>query len=413
MTNPIFQSPERKARLIRDRRDFLRFLAASPCVALAGSLPALAWQMQQELADPKDALDVMDFEEAAHKKIPPAHWYYMASGVDDDLTLKANRDAFKHIYLRPRRLVDATKVNMKTELFGATYDSPIFLCPVGGQGAFYPHGELAAAAAAKKRGAMQVLSTVTSSAVEDVAKTLGRPPWFQFYAPTAWDPLEKLVKRAENAGCPVLMLTVDNTTGRNSETYLRGRRQDTRKCSNCHEGEPGSSNKERPMYDGIDMTGASRINPTMTWDFVDRLRKATTMKVFIKGIDTHEDARLCVEHGLDGILVSNHGGRSTETDRATIDALPEVVEAVGSRIPVYVDGGFRRGTDIFKALALGAKAVGIGRPYIWGMGAFGEPGVDRVLEILQAELKLAMRNCGTHTLADITRDHVGFATWPI
>ncbi len=413
MTSSRLQTPQQKARLIRDRRDFLRFLAASPCVALAGSLPALAWQTQQELADPKDALDVMDFEEAAHKKIPPAHWWYMASGVEDDLTLKANRDAFKHIYLRPRRLIDATGVDMKTELFGTTYKSPIFLCPVGGQGAFYPHGEVEAARAAKNRGTMQVLSTATSTGVEDVAKALGRPPWFQFYAPTAWDPLEKLLRRAENAGCPVLMLTVDNTTGRNSETYLRGRRQDRRKCSNCHEGEPGSSARERPMYDGIDMTGVARINPTMTWQFLDRLRKATKMTFFVKGIDTHEDALLCVEHGIDGILVSNHGGRATETDRATIDALSEVVNAVAGRIPVYVDGGFRRGSDVFKALALGAKAVGIGRPYIWGMGAFGEAGVDRVLEILQAELKLVMGNCGTHTLADITRDHVGFATWPI
>jgi 4-hydroxymandelate oxidase len=159
------------------------------------------------------------------------------------------------------------------------------------------------------------------------------------------------------------------------------------------------------------MTGVLGQNPAMTWDFVDRLRKAVTVKLFIKGIDSPDDARLCIEHGIDGILVSNHGGRSTETGRATIEALPEVVSAVGGRIPVFVDGGVRRGTDVFKALALGAKAVGIGRPFLWGLGAFGQPGVDRVLEILQGELKLAMGNCGTPTVAAIDRSYVATPEW--
>ena len=151
----------------------------------------------------------------------------------------------------------------------------------------------------------------------------------------------------------------------------------------------------------------------MDWAFVERLRKFWKGKFIIKGIDTHEDALLCIEHGIDGILVSNHGGRSTETGRATIEALPEVVAAVGGRVPVFVDGGVRRGTDVFKALALGAKAVGIGRPFLWGLGAFGQAGVDRVLEILQGELKLVMGNCGTRTVADITRAYVATPDWKI
>ena len=165
------------------------------------------------------------------------------------------------------------------------------------------------------------------------------------------------------------------------------------------------------MYEGIDMTGVSGQNPAMTWEFVDRLRQAVRGKLFIKGIDTREDARLCLEHGIDGILVSNHGGRSTETGRATIEALPEVVAEVGGRIPVFVDGGVRRGTDVFKALALGAKAVGIGRPFLWGLGAFGQAGVDRVLEILQGELKLVMGNCGTQNVAAINRSYVATPDW--
>lgn len=167
------------------------------------------------------------------------------------------------------------------------------------------------------------------------------------------------------------------------------------------------------MYDGIDMTGVATQNPAMTWEFVDRLRKATSVKLLIKGIDTGEDAKLAVEHGFDGILVSNHGGRSTETNRSTIEALPEVVDEVRNRVPVFVDGGVRRGTDVFKALALGAKAVGVGRPFLWGLGAFGQPGVDRVLEILQAELKLVMGNCGTQTIADIDRSYVRMPDWRI
>ena len=160
------------------------------------------------------------------------------------------------------------------------------------------------------------------------------------------------------------------------------------------------------MYDGINMTGVSILNPAMDWVFVDRLRGFWKGKFMIKGIDTREDARLCVEHGVDAILVSNHGGRATETLRATIEALPEVVAEVGDRIPVFVDGGVRRGTDVFKALALGAKAVGIGRPYLWGLGAFGQAGVDRVLEILQGELKLAMGNCGSQKISDINRTYI-------
>ena len=160
------------------------------------------------------------------------------------------------------------------------------------------------------------------------------------------------------------------------------------------------------MYDGLNMTGVARQNPAMDWAFVDKIRGFWKGKLLIKGMDTGEDARLSVERGIDGILVSNHGGRATETLRSTLEALPEVVAEVGNRIPVFVDGGFRRGTDVFKALALGAKGVGVGRPFLWGLGAFGQAGVDRVLEILQGELKLVMGNCGTRTVADISRSYV-------
>jgi isopentenyl diphosphate isomerase/L-lactate dehydrogenase-like FMN-dependent dehydrogenase len=396
------------------RRAFLRFLAGSPYVAALGGIAAVA-QKTAELADvildPKDAFSVMDFEEAARRKVLPGHWAYMKSGVDEDITLYANHEGYRHVQLRPRRLRDATKVDMHTQLFGVTYDSPIFTCPTGGECSFHPDGELAVARATKARGTMQILSTATSTGVEDVIKAHGQPVWYQLYAPTSWDACEKIVKRVQAAGCPVIALTVDNTTGRNSETYNRTRPKDLTQCKTCHEGGAGPTTSERKMYDGINMTGVGGQNPAMTWDFVDRLRKAVTVKLIIKGIDTREDARLCVEHGIDGILVSNHGGRSTETGRPTIQALPEVVAEVCNRIPVFVDGGVRRGTDVFKALALGAKGVGIGRPFLWGLGAFGQPGVDRVLEILQAELKLVMGNCGTQNVAAIDRSYVETPDW--
>jgi 4-hydroxymandelate oxidase len=399
---------------IHHRRAFLRFLAGSPYVAALGGIRAFAQgapEIAEAITDPKQALNVMDFEEAARRKMMAGHWAYTVSGVDDDGTLRANREGYQHVQLRPRRLRDATKVDMRTELFGTLYNSPIFTCPTGSERSVHQDGELAVARATRARGTMQMLSTVTSTGVEDVNSAHGRPVWFQLYAPTSWEACEKIVRRVEAAGCPVIALTVDNTTGRNSETYLRTRPKDLRQCQPCHEGGPGPSVKARKMYDGIDMTGVRSQNPAMTWEFVDRLRKSTSVKLFIKGIDTRQDARLCLEHGIDGILVSNHGGRSTETLRSTIEALPEVTNEVGDRIPVFVDGGVRRGTDVFKALALGAKAVGIGRPFLWGLGAFGQAGVDRVLEILQGELKLAMGNCGTPTVASIDRSYVSMPDW--
>jgi len=409
------------------RREFLKFLAASPYVAALGGVGAFLQQgalaqrgpdgnavASDVIAQPADALSVFDFEEAAHRKVQPGHWAYMASGVDDDATLRANREGFKHVQLRPRRLRDATKVDMHVDLFGTVYNSPIFLCPTGGEKSFFPDGELAVARAAKARGTLQFLSTATSTGVEDVNKALGRPVWYQLYAPSSWDACEQLLRRVKAAGCSVIALTVDNTTGRNSETYLRTRPKDLGQCAACHKGgQAGPTVSERRMYDGINLTGVTTQNPAMDWAFVDRLRKFWKGKFIIKGMDTREDARLSVEHGIDGILVSNHGGRSTETGRATIEALPEVAAEVGNRIPVFLDGGIRRGTDAFKALALGAKAVGIGRPFLWGLGAFGQAGVDRVLEILQGELKLVMRNCGTRTVAEIGRAYVATPDWKI
>jgi len=383
------------------RREFFKFVAASPLMAYG-----LREAWAQEPAAPaaaKDVLSVMDFEALAKTKLPPAHWGYMASGVDDNLTLQANVAAYKTIQLRPRRLVDVSKIDTGIELFGQRFASPIFVCPVGGHRMFHPDGEVATARAAKAKNALQVLSTQTSIAVEEVMAARGGGLWYQLYIPATWEDTEKMVRRVEAAGCPVLVWTVDLLGGRNLETATRFQRTDTRQCQTCH-ATPTGGRRNSVMFSGLSGT---RFNPnTATWEWLDRLKRLTSMKVVIKGVETAEDARLAREHGADGILISNHGGRATETLHATIDVVPEVVDAVNNQIPVLVDGGVRRGSDAFKAIAYGARAVGIGRPYTWGLASFGQEGVERVLDILNAELTMTMRQCGTPTLAQITRAHV-------
>jgi len=383
------------------RREFLKFLAASP---LLGALPAGLRGFAESdfiISNPAEALNVFEFEAAARKILPPAHWGYMASGVDNDESLQANLQGYTHYQVRPRRLVDVSRLDMSTQLFGTKWETPILLSPIGSSKIVNPGGELAVGKAAQAKKALQIVSTQASYPIEDIANARGGPVWFQLYTTNKWDVTQKMVKRAQAAGCPVVAVTVDTPNGRNTETQTRFRRLDTRDCASCHTGNNGGT-PPKPIFDGIDMTGVGLTPPSLTWDFVKRLKDATTMKVVLKGIETREDAQLCLEHGVHGIIVSNHGGRSHSSARATIDCLPEVVQAVGGRIPVIVDGGIRRGTDVFKALALGATAVGIGRPYLWGLAAFGQPGVERVLDILRRELSLIMGQCGTPSLKDIS-----------
>jgi len=403
-TAPKVSGAQRLDREFRNRRDFLRFLAGSPLMT-AASIAAWAEESPSLITDPKQAINVMDFEPVARHALPPAHLGYMATGVDDDLTLKANREGFQHVQLRPRRLIDVTRVDMRTDLFGTSWDCPILICPVGGQKMVHPEGEVAVARAARSKKTLQILSTMTSTGVEEVAQARGGPIWYQLYPTSNWEVREKLVRRAEAAGCPVLVVTVDLPAGRHTETFERLRRLDTRNCATCHPAGPGALS-QKPMFQGLEVKGVTVFDSAMTWESVRRLKKMTQMKLVLKGIQTREDAQLCKENGVDGIIVSNHGGRADETGRATIDCLPEVVDAVGGSMPVMVDGGFRRGTDVFKALALGARAVGIGRPYLWGLAAFGQPGVERVLDLLRAEFELVMQQCGTRSLAEIGRSSV-------
>ena len=388
------------------RRNFLQFLLGSPALAWAQQISPEQHSALVESA--KDALSVKDFEEIAQRKLPAAHWGYVSSGVDDNATYRANLAGFERIELRPRRLADISKTDTRVELFGATFDTPIFLCPLSGQKMFHPEGETGSARAAREKNALQILSTQTSTSVEEVARALGRPPWYQLYMPAQWrrdreDGEASGGRRVHRAGN-------DSGHGRRPE-FGNGDASgapDTRNCLGCHtdggNGRLGAPKGMLPMEDGI---GSALARPT--WDDVDRLKKMTKMKLVLKGIETREDAKLCREHGVDGIVVSNHGGRATEDLRPTIESLPEVIDGAGRQMKVMVDSGFRRGTDIYKALALGASAVGIGRPYVYGLTAFGQPGVERVLDILHTELLMTMRQCGTPTLAQITRASVAMS----
>lgn len=393
-----------------NRRAFLQFLAASPLAApLPDAARRLLYSTRQDrlITAPSQAVNVLEFEPVARQALPPAHWAYLATGVDDDATLRANQDAYRRIQLRARRLVDVSSVDSSLSLLGQRLDNPIVVCPCGSQRAFHAEGELATARAARVGNHLQILSTVATTSIEEVTAARGAPVWFQLYPPKHLESARAMIARAEAAGSPVVVLTVDLNAGSNRETLLKGIAADSRDCSSCHDGSPEGYVRRKPMYQGLGTTSHDiEDRAEMTWDFVRWLRDATRMKLVIKGIVSREDAALCRKEGVDGIIVSNHGGRAEESGRATIECLPEVVEAVGGAMPVIVDGGIRRGTDIVKALALGATAVGIGRPYLWGLAAFGQPGVARVLELLRAELLLAMKQVGATTLRGITREAV-------
>jgi 4-hydroxymandelate oxidase len=240
-----------------------------------------------------------------------------------------------------------------------------------------------------------------------VNKALGRPVWMQLYVPPVWENCRKFLERVSAAECPVVVVTVDVIGGRTLETDLRTRPKDLSTCNTCHQGPHGNSGA---MSTGFD-NGRDLPRMPVDWAYLDRIRQFWKGKLAVKGILRRDDAARCIEHGIDMIHVSNHGGRSTESLRSTIETLPEIAAEVRGRIPVFVDSGFRRGADVFKALALGATAVGIGRPMLWGLGAFGQPGVERVLEIMQSELRMTMANCGTPTLASIDRSYILTPDW--
>lgn len=338
--------------------------------------------------------NVSAFKALAKAKLESEAYDYLRGGADDERTLDRNCAAFADISIRCRRLVDVSTVDTRIELLGESLPSPILLSSVGVQAIFHAEGELASARAAARKGHGFMAATLSQHAVADVASAAGRAPWFQLYTTQDREVSAGLIEAADAAGCGVLVLTVDVPVVGNRESQ-RNFLQRTFPTM---------------TFGNLDPLGGftSFDDATLTWEIIEWIRARTDMKLLLKGIVTHEDAKLALEHGVDGVIVSNHGGRQEESDRATIECLPEVVEAVDGVMPVLFDSGVRRGTDVFKALALGASAVAIGRPYIWGLAAHGQSGVERVLDILDGELEHIMKLAGTTGIDAITREHVVF-----
>jgi 4-hydroxymandelate oxidase len=399
------------------RRSFLRFLLSSPLLLSADGVsaaerfaedPNFPAAARELIRDASRAINVFDFQPVARRNLSEGHYAFLSAGVDHEVTLRANRRGFDKIGLRPRRLVDVRRVDSDLVLLGAKLSSPILLAPIGSQGAFHAEGELPVARAAREKDHQLILSTGATRSIHDVARARGTPLWYQLYTPrirpvTSWQ-----LDQAADAGCSAVVLTVDMTgLGGNRDRINRFHREHNPACESCHGANPiarGFGAAARLV--GIDPLEIQARYATLDWETVDRIRDATSMKLLIKGILTREDAELCVRRGVDGIVVSNHGGRAEDTGISTIEVLPEITDAVAGRIPVLIDSGFRRGSDVFKALALGASAVCIGRPYVWGLAAFGQEGVESVLALLRAELRTIMRHMGTPSLSAISASHV-------
>jgi 4-hydroxymandelate oxidase len=353
-------------------------------------------------ADPRPPLTVDDYEDLARARMEPTAFDYYAGGAGSEWTLAENRRAFDRWVLRPRVLVDVANVDLRTTVLGEPWPFPIGLAPTAFHKLAHPDGELATARAAAGLGATMVLSTVSTIRLEDVA-AVGGLRWFQLYVFKDRAVTEQLVRRAEAAGYAALAVTVD-------VPFVGRRYRDER---NAFSLPPGITLANFADLGLPDSSGSALFaffleqgDPTLSWRDLEWLRSLTSMRVLVKGVLTAEDARLAVEAGVDGIVVSNHGGRQLDGVPASLDALPEVVEAVEGRVEVLVDGGVRRGSDVVKALALGAKAVFVGRPYLWGLAADGQEGVAAVLSLLREELAHAMALCGSPSIEAIGRSVV-------
>ena len=353
-----------------------------------------------------DPITVADFEKLARERMEPSAYDYYAGGANDERTVADNLRAFGRWVIRPRMLAGVREVDTRTTLLGLPLALPVALAPTAFNRLGHPDGEVAAARAAGAAGTLMCCSTIASSSLEEIATAATGPLWFQLYVYRDREVTRDLVRRAEAAGYRALVLTVD--------TPRLGRRERDVRNRFALPSNVSIRNLERyGTPDALRWAASSSfteyvhhlLDDSLTWESVAWLRTLTSLPILIKGVLTAEDAELCVQHGSSGIVVSNHGGRQLDGAIATMDALPEVVRQVDKRVPVLLDGGVRRGTDVFKALAVGASAVLIGRAYLWGLSD-GEAGVRKVLEIFRTELELAMALAGCASIDTITRSHV-------
>ena len=349
-----------------------------------------------------DLVTVEDFHARARELLPKSVYDYYAGGAGDEWTLRENRAAFERLALIPRVLVDVSTVDLSTSALGHEVSLPVLGAPTALHRMAHPEGELATARACRDAGTVMTVSTLASSTIEDVASA-GGPRWFQLYVMEDQGRTEELILRAHAAGYSAIVLTVDLPV-------LGIRDRDER---NSFELPEGVSFANLPSAEASDVDGSElfdfvlhRHDRSLDWDDLAWIRSLAPLPLVLKGVIAAEDAQLAVEAGVDAIVVSNHGGRQLDGTLPSVEALPDVVAAVDGRLEVYVDGGVRRGVDVLKAVALGARAVLVGRPLLWGLAVDGEAGVRRILDILRLELEIAMAIAGVRSMKEITPDLV-------
>jgi 4-hydroxymandelate oxidase len=354
-----------------------------------------------------EILNLHELEALAKAKLPQLAWDYYSSGADDERCIRRNIDAYERILLHYRVLVDVAQRSLATTVLGERLAIPIAVAPTAFHGLAHPDAELATVRGAGDAGTLFILSTLSNTKVEDVVAAASGPVWFQLYVYKNRAATEALVRRVEAAGCRALVLTVD--------APLLGRRERDVRNRFGLPPELGVENLNAAGYAPVPAMGgesglaayfADLLDPSLTWDALTWLRSITKLPILVKGIVRADDAVHAVSNGAAGIVVSNHGGRQLDASPATIDVLPRIVDAVAGRGEILLDGGIRRGSDVVKALALGARAVLVGRPVLWGLAAAGREGVAGALGVLRRELDLAMALCGCASIPAITRDLV-------
>jgi 4-hydroxymandelate oxidase len=358
-----------------------------------------------------EPLSLRDFEAEAKRRLDTATYDLFAGGADDEVTLRANESAFKSLALVPRVLQGQPVPDLDLTLLGSRVAMPVFLAPTAFQRLAHPEGECATARAAAAANTIMTVSMAATVAVEeitDAARTKagdGVKLWFQIYIQPDLGFTQAVIRRAETAGCQALVITVDSPVFGRRERDLRNGFSDLPSGMCCE------NMRERTSSDEYGPPRSIAFSSELSWDHIAWLRRTTSLPIILKGILHPDDAKLAVHHGVDAIIVSNHGGRQLDTVPATIEVLPAMAKAINGDIPLLLDGGIRRGTDVVKALALGATAVMIGRPALWGLAVAGEEGVARVLEMLRSELERALTLCGCATLKDVNRNLVRFQRW--
>ena len=349
--------------------------------------------------NPAELFDLPDFERAARQVMTHIAWEYVSGGAADELTLRWNVESYQKLRLKPRALVDVSQLDTRVSLLGREHVSPIILAPVAYQRLFHPEGELAAVRGAHAAGSTFVLSTSATASIEEVAAAAPDcPRWFQLYVQRDRGLTAEFVRRAENAGCEALVLTIDSPLLGARYRELRSHFALPPGIKRAHQTGAAATASHRPSENNI---YSPILDPALTWKDVEWLRGLTRLPVLVKGVMNADDADRAAQMNLAGLIVSNHGGRNLDTVPATIDILPEIAVRVAGRVPVLVDGGIRRGTDVLKAIALGATAVLIGRPYVYGLAAQGAQGVTRIVTILRRELEMGLALAGRTSLREL------------